>query len=427
MPFQLVTCCGRRYNKGSVDVDKVDRQRRWREDGMRLEGRRYDHGQPVSLQIENGTIASVDVLRCGEKSGLPWIGPGLVDLQVNGYGGAEFTRGDLDVAGVEQISGAMDALGVTHYLATVVTQGHGTLLHALRTIAEAIETRPAVACRVAGIHLEGPFISMEEGPRGAHPVEYCRPPDWDEFERLQEAARGHIRLVTLSPEYPSAVEFTRRAAESGLIVAIGHTNANSQQIQAVVDAGARMSTHLGNGAHAYLPRHPNYIWDQLSEDRLVASLIVDGSHLPEAVVKAMVRAKTPQSVVLVSDMAGVAGRIGTEPGLYEETGLGAIEVLEDGRAVVAGHPEYLAGATKPLTVGIKNVMQYAGMDLAAAMDMASARPAQLLGLDCGMLRAGAAADLIQFDIGEEGLLDVLATYQAGTCVWRAAEVGTPKA
>lgn len=392
---------------------------------MRLEGRSYDHGQPVSLEIENGTIAGVDVLRCGEKSGLPWIGPGLVDLQVNGYGGVDFTCQDLEVAEVERISVAMDALGVTRYLATVVTQGHGTLLHALGTIAEAIETRPTVACRVAGIHLEGPFISMEDGPRGAHPVTHCRPPDWDEFERLRDAARGHIRVVTLSPEYAAAVAFTRRATESGVIVAIGHTNANSQQIQAVVEAGACLSTHLGNGAHAYLPRHPNYIWDQLSEDRLVASLIADGFHLPEAVVKAMVRAKTPQSVILVSDMAAMAGCVGTQPGVYEETGLGAIEVLEDGRVVIAGHPEYLAGATMPLTVGIKNVMQYAGVDLAAAMDMASARPAQLLGLDCGMLRAGSAADLIQFELAEDGRVDVLATYQGGTCVWRAAEVSRP--
>lgn len=392
---------------------------------MRLEGRCYDHGQPVSIEIENGAISSVDVFRCGEKSELPWIGPGLVDLQVNGYGGLEFTREELDVDGVEQISRCMDAVGVTRYLPTVVTHAHGTLLHVLGTIAEAIDTRSSVAARVAGIHLEGPFISMEEGPRGAHPVEHARPPDWHEFERLQEAARGHIRVVTLSPEYASAVDFTRRATEAGVIVAIGHTGATSRQIRAAVDAGARLSTHLGNGAHAYLPRHPNYLWDQLSEDRLLASLIVDGFHLPPAVVKAMVRAKTPRGVVLVSDMAGLAGSIGPEPGVYEGTGLGPVEVLEDGRVVVAGQHEYLAGATMPLTVGIRNVMQFAGVDLAAAMDMASARPAQLLGLECGLLRPGAAADLIQFDFAEQGALEIRATYQAGTCVWNAAEVGDP--
>lgn len=388
---------------------------------MRLEGRRYDHGQPVSMAIEDGVIASVDTLRCGEKGGLPLIAPGLVDLQVNGYGGSEFTRWEVNVETVRHISLAMDPLGVTRYLPTVITHEHQLLLHALGTIAEALDTDPAVACRVAGIHLEGPYISAEDGPRGAHPVEHCRAPDWGEFERLQDAARGYIRLVTLSPEYPGAVEFTGRAVESGVVVSIGHTNASSEQVEAVAQAGARMCTHLGNGAHAMIHRHPNYIWDQLSNDALVASLIVDGFHLPPAVVKAMVRGKTPQRVVLISDMTGVAGAVGTQPGVYEDTGLGAVEVLEDGRVVVAGQREYLAGATMPLSVGISNVMRFAGVDMAAAVDMASARPARILGLDCGSLQPGTSADLIQFEMTEDGSVEVVATYQAGQCVWERAD------
>ena len=203
-------------------------------------------------------------------------------------------------------------------------------------------------------------------------------------------------------------------------MSIGHTNANSQQIQAVVDAGARMSTHLGNGAHASIQRHPNYIWDQLSCDSLTASLIVDGFHLPPAVVKAMVRGKTPQRVVLVSDMTGMAGVVdhnGTEPGLFEQLGLGAVELLADGRVVVAGQREYLAGATMPLSVGIANVMQFAGVELAAAIDMASARPARLLQLECGTLEPGAPADLIQFDMADDGSIEIFATYRAGERVW----------
>lgn len=388
---------------------------------MRVEGRRYDHGQPVSIDIEAGAISSVDGLRSNEKHGLPLLAPGLVDLQVNGYGGVEFTRWELDVDAVEQVSLSMDPLGVTSYLCTVVTHGHDLLSYVLGTIAEAIETRPAVACRVAGIHLEGPYISPEEGPRGGHPLEHCRPPDWDEFERLQEAARGHVRMVTLSPEYDAAVDFTRRATETGVIVAIGHTKAKSEQIDAVAKAGARLSTHLGNGAHATIRRHPNYIWDQLSNDSLMASLIVDGFHLPPAVVKAMVRGKTPRRVILVSDMTCMAGTLGTEPGVYERTGFGAIEVLDDGRVVVAGQREYLAGATMPVTVGVKNVMKFAGIDLAAAIDMASDRPAQLLELESGSLRTGATADLIQFTIADDGAIQILATFQAGKRVWNAPQ------
>jgi len=388
---------------------------------MRLEGRRYDHGQPVSIDIADGRISCVDALRSGEKHGLPLIAPGLVDLQVNGYGGIEFTRWELDAEAVEQVSLALDPLGVTSYLCTVVTNSHDLLCHALGTIAEAIEARPAVACRVAGIHLEGPFISKEDGPRGAHPREHCRPPDWEEFERLQAAARGGIRVVTLSPEYASAPDFTRRATAAGIIVAIGHTRADSEQIKAVVDAGATMSTHLGNGAHPMIRRHPNYIWDQLGNDALIASLIVDGFHLPPVVVKVMVRGKTPRRVILVSDMTWLAGLVGTEPGRHERTGFDAVEVLADGRVVVAGQREYLAGATLPVTVGVKNVMKFAGVDLAAAIDMASDRPAQLLQLDCGSLTPGALADLIQFDLAEDGSLRILATYQAGECVWKTPE------
>jgi len=389
---------------------------------MRLEGKRFDHEQPVSVDIEDGRITSVNPLRCGDRAGLPLIAPGLVDLQVNGYDGIEFTRPDLTIDAVETVSQAMGPLGVTRYLPTVITQSHELLLHVLGTIAEAIDTRQPVAQSAAGIHLEGPFISTEDGPRGAHPREYCRAPDWQEFEKLQEAARGYIKLVTLSPEYPSAVEFTRKAVEQGILVAIGHTCADSDQIAEVVSAGARMSTHLGNGAHALIRRHPNYIWDQLGHDALVASLIVDGYHLPPAVVKAMIRAKTAQRVVLISDMTGLAGAVGTEPGRYERTGLGAVEVLEDGRVVVAGQRDYLAGATRPLTTGIANVMRFAGIDLAAAIDMASVRPSRLLKLGCGGLQPGDSADLIQFELTSAGTMEIIATYHAGQSLWQRQEV-----
>jgi N-acetylglucosamine-6-phosphate deacetylase len=203
-----------------------------------------------------------------------------------------------------------------------------------------------------------------------------------------------------------------------VLVSIGHTNANSQQIAAAVEAGARLSTHLGNGAHARIQRHPNYIWDQLSHDQLTASLIVDGFHLPPSVVKAMVRAKTPDRVVLISDMTGLAGSIPAQPGRYEHPGLGAVEVLPDGRVVVAGQQDYLAGATLPLSTGIARVMEYAGVDLEIAVNMASLHPARLLQLDDCALERGAVADLIECTLTDQGAFEVLATFRAGECVWR---------
>ena len=184
--------------------------------------------------------------------------------------------------------------GVGRFCPTVTTGPFEVLRHGLATIAAACNAERAIAERVAAIHLEGPYISAIDGPRGAHPEACCRPPDWDEFQRLQESADGMIRLVTLSPEYAEAPEFIRRAVAGGIVVAIGHTAADSSQIRAAVNAGARLSTHLGNGAHRMLRRHPNYIWDQLADDRLSATLIVDGHHLPPEVVKTFVRAKSPE-------------------------------------------------------------------------------------------------------------------------------------
>jgi N-acetylglucosamine-6-phosphate deacetylase len=384
---------------------------------MELVGRRHDNGQPVCVEVHDGVIISIRGWRATEASLLPWISPGLIDLQVNGHGGRDFVDPDLTAQDIEQISLGMDPDGVVGYLPTVTTQGHDTLRRSLATIATAMRDLEAVRSRALGIHLEGPFISSKDGPRGAHPQEHSRPPNWDEFQELQAAAAGSIRILTMSPEYEGASEFIRQVVDDGVVVAIGHTAANSDQIRAAVDAGARMSTHLGNGAHNLIHRHPNYIWDQLAEDRLTASLIADGYHLPPPVIKSIVRAKTPERLILVSDITGMAGAGQWPPGRYEGTGLGAIEVLEDGRVVVAGQHEYLAGATLPLTVGIANVVKYAQIDLAAAIEMASARPANLIGFSGVSFETGAAANLIQFQFPENGeRLEIVATIKAGCVV-----------
>lgn len=369
---------------------------------MRLVGRRYDNGQTVQIEMERGTLVACVPCDHPNSADLPWLAPGFVDLQVNGFGGRNFTDPNLTTEAVESISTALRPFGIARYLPTIITQSLAIQSHAVSIIAQAIDESASVRQRVAGIHLEGPYISPVEGPRGAHPLSACRPPDWDEFQRLQDAARGHIRLITLSPEYPECPAFIQHAVDSGVLVSIGHTNANSEQIQAAVDAGARMSTHLGNGSHIHLHRHRNYVWDQLADDRLTASLIADGFHLPPAVLKSLIRAKQPERIVLVSDITGLAGLVGSEPGLYDTPGLGRVEVLSDGRPVVAGQRELLAGAIQPLHVGIANVMRHGQVSLADAIDMASARPAQLLGLPCSPFTVGIPANLVGFRIPGTG-------------------------
>ncbi len=383
---------------------------------MRICGRRFDTGEFVSVEAEAGRVRQIEAAANGDSlklESVPWLAPGFVDLQVNGYGGQEFNDIELTPEKVAEVSRTMDRFGVTSYCPTTTTHSFEMLSHALATIARACEESSEISARVAGIHLEGPYICREDGPRGAHPRQHCRPPDWNEFQRLQESAGGRICILTLSPEYDGSPEFIGRVAKTGVVVAIGHTAADSDQIKAAVDAGVSMSTHLGNGAHGTIRRHPNYIWDQLADDRLTASLIADGHHLPPAVVKSFVRGKTPARCVLVSDFVGLAGM---PPGRYTNSSLGDVEILDDGRIVVADQRQYLAGASLPIGIGVANVMRFAGVRLKTAIEMASTRPASIIGLAVGRLEVGAPANLIQFQVDKRHDLQIVATIQSGKLV-----------
>ncbi|MBX7167621.1 MAG: amidohydrolase family protein [Pirellulales bacterium] len=387
---------------------------------MQFDALLFDTLTPARLTIEAGQIAAIATrARTRGDDQLPVVAPGFVDLQVNGLLGHEFSSPELTVDQVAAIGQAIYAHGVTRFLPTLTTQSFDVLAHGMRTVARACEERPEIARQMVGIHLEGPYISQEDGPRGAHPLAHCRPPCWDEFARLQTAAMGRIRLLTLSPEYEGAIPLIRRCVDSGVTVAIGHTAATGAQIRAAVDAGARLSTHLGNGAHRALRRHPNYLWDQLAEDRLTASLIVDGHHLPPEVVRVFVRAKGPERIVLVSDLSGLAG---LPPGRYTSMD-GELEILADGRLVIAGQDQLLAGASRPIGAGIAGVMQMAGVDLPTAIAMATSQPAALVGLPVQGLATGEPADLALFRLPNATVaapgLPIAATIAAGHCVFGA--------
>jgi N-acetylglucosamine-6-phosphate deacetylase len=374
---------------------------------MLVTARHYCTRRAVRLVIAGEKIVGVRDVDGdpGTSTNLPWIAPGFIDIQSNGYGGQEFSSPELTVEKVVEIAAVQAAFGVTQFCPTTTTASSATIVHALGTIAEACRQSAATAYCVAGIHLEGPYIAREDGPRGAHPLEHCREPDWDEFQRFQKAAQGRIRILTLSPEFPQAPEFISRVVQSGVVVALGHMAADSAQIRAAVDAGATLSTHLGNGAHRTLRRHPNYLWDQMAEDRLMASLIVDGHHLSPEVVQSLVRAKTPERCLLVSDLSGLAG---LPPGRYA-TQMCDLEILADGRLVIAGQDQLLAGASRPIGAGVANVMRFAGVDLPTAVHMASHHPARLLGRSEVHLLPGDAADATLFDLHEspDGRVDRL--------------------
>src|SRR5437867_574679 len=210
---------------------------------------------------------------------------GFFDLQVNGFAGVDFNDPATTPEAVARALDAQELTGVTRCLPTLITSSLEDFARCARTV---LATGHAA---VAGLHVEGPYLAPEDGPRGAHPREHVRAPDLDEVAEWQRVSGGLVGKITLSPHHDQVSGFIRAVVGQGILVAIGHTSATAEQIHAAVAAGARLSTHLGNGAAAILPRHPNFIWAQLADDRLDAGFIADGFHLPADTLKAMLRAK----------------------------------------------------------------------------------------------------------------------------------------
>jgi N-acetylglucosamine-6-phosphate deacetylase len=360
---------------------------------MLIRARHYATGELTDVRCEHGRIVTVGPAGTGSADRLAgWVAPALFDLQINGCRGHSFNSPDLTVEQVREVVDVCRSHGIGGLLPTLVTNSFAALRHGFATLRKAREQDPVVADSVPGFHLEGPFISPEDGPRGAHPPAHVCAPNWDEFARCQDAAGGLIRLVTLAPEYDNALGFIERLVKSGVVVAIGHTAARGDRIHEAIAAGARLSTHLGNGSHAMLPRHDNYIWEQLAADELWASLIPDGHHLPASLVKCIVRVKTPARAIITCDSSSLAG---LPPGRYPlwDTEL---EVLPGGKIVVPGTP-FLAGSGLFTDECIGKTVNMAGISLGEAIDMAGARPRELLGLPVSGLRPGAPARLMLFE------------------------------
>ena len=360
---------------------------------IRFCARRYETGEPVQISLRGSRVASVDPVWPGENfENWPWVAPGLFDLQINGYGGIWFSSPTVTAAEVARAVRQYLHHGVTCVLPTLITNSHAALLRGFRAIADACRDDPLVATMVKGCHLEGPWLSPLDGPRGAHPREHIRSADWNEFSQFQDASGGRIRLLTIAPEIPGALELIRRAVAEGVTISIGHTAATTAEIQAAVDAGAKLSTHLGNGCHLQLPRHPNYVWDQLGESRLAASLITDGHHIPAAMVRAIVATKGWHSTIITCDASGWAG---CAPGRYTHSA-GAVEVLASGKIVVAGQDQILAGSSATTEVCVARAVEMGACTLKQAIDMACRNPCRLLGLPEYRLMSGDQANLMLF-------------------------------
>jgi N-acetylglucosamine-6-phosphate deacetylase len=383
---------------------------------MNLTGKDARTGEKIIVELQGAVVQNVDPYLGRDSLDDVYLSAGFIDLQVNGFAGVDFNSPS---ASREAIAGAirtMFSTGVTRFFPTVITGAPDTMLGALRNLADAREALEFGSAMEA-FHVEGPHISPEDGPRGAHPKEWVRPPDIEEFRRMQDAAQGHIRLVTIAPDWPETPRFIEQLSRQGVVAGIGHTQATPQQIRDAVSAGARMSTHLGNGGTSSLPRRDNYLFAQLAEDRLAASFIVDGHHLSESFLKIALRAKGIERSVLVTDAVAPAM---SAPGPYTIGGV-AVQLHEDGHVTLRGDDVdtgRLAGSALRMDQAISNVMRSADLSLAQAIIMATSNAARV-GRIPGRLRGiqpGERADLVKFRLTGQRV-EIMETWAGGTQVF----------
>lgn len=378
----------------------------WNHGPSRVRGRHYRTGIPIVCDVSSdGLITSVEEQTDADSSTWPWIAPALFDLQINGAGGTWFGDGTLTRERIVELVRTIRGWGVARFCPTLITNSFEAVRDELTRIRAACETSPAIDAAVAGIHLEGPWISPVDGPRGAHPLAHVRRPDWNEFVEWQNASGGRVKLITLAPEVPGAIEMIRQLTAHGVAVALGHTAADAHDIAAAVAAGATLSTHLGNGCASQLHRHRNPFWPQLAAPELSASLIADGWHVPNEFLRTVLLAKSSERVVLTCDASGWAG---LPPGRYENA-LGAAEILPSGKLVVAGQTELLAGANTGTWDCVREFVARTGCPLADAVEMASIQPARLLRVSERRIEPGAPADLLRID---PATLEIVASWFA---------------
>lgn len=400
-------------------------------------------GPAVEVGVTDGVISSIAPTRPGtddsgtEDSGTEdsgtgetgaggtgmWLVPGLLDLQVNGYAGVDFNDGHLEAAGVGQVVHAEWQLGAPAICPTLITGPEERILDALAVIAAARRSDPMLRHAIPCVHVEGPHLSTEEGPRGAHDPAFLRPPDINELARWQRAAEGAVGIVTIAPELPGALDYIKAAVAQGVVVSLGHSAATREQITAAADAGAALSTHLGNGCALLLPRHDNQLWPQLADDRLAAGFIADGHHLPADMFVAMTRAKGVDRSVLISDSVALAG---SPPGRYRTAVGGEVELSPSQRLSLAGSEgKLLAGSVSSLTQCLSWAIDIAGLAPVVAFQMATANPWRVLAggamaaeaLGRGALRIGAPADLSLFQHDpRSGWIEARAVLVAGVPV-----------
>ena len=346
--------------------------------------------------IEDGRIASISTRAADEAPGEAQVldfpgatlAPALFDVHIHGAKGHDVM--EATPAALDAMGSFLASRGTGSYLATTMTAPLNAILWSLSGLAKLLE-RPAVAgrARPIGIHLEGPFLSHSK--RGAQPAEHLLAPDIATFDRFFEAAEGHIRLMTLAPELPGAVELAAHATARGVRVSLGHSNATAAEARAAIAAGAASATHTFNAMRPLDHREPGILGTVLTCDTLFAEMICDGIHTAREIVKLWWRAKGPERAILMTDAMSAAGM---PDGEYQLGGL-AVQVA-NGKAMVG---DVLAGSVLTLDRALANFVEFTGAPLEQALRLATVNPAAMTGLSdqAGSVAVGQPASLVAVD------------------------------
>ena len=382
---------------------------------MKVRGISVVNNKPIEVKIKGCFIENINFLPRNEKN-LPYISPGFFDIQVNGYKGSDYSLEDFSEEHLRNIMTSLAASGTTQHIPTIVSSPRERILKNLEIISKAINTSLDIKEAIPGIHIEGPFISSEEGPRGCHDPSFIREPDFEEFRQWQEAAEGRIVMVTIAPEREGSMDFIKKVTCTGVKIAIGHTGATPEIIKEAIKVGAQFSTHLGNGSYPILPKVNNYIWEQLAADELFAGIICDGFHLPSSVIKVFARAKGLERLILTSDVA-LAG--GLNPGIYQWGNM-EVEVFKDGHLGLAG-AGVLAGAGHLLDWDIAHFIKFTGNNLANTIPLCTINPVKIIKMphNYGKLEVGAPANftLFHYQTGDDRLR-IIRTLSKGSVIFK---------
>lgn len=364
-----------------------------------LKALHYETMLPVRIEVANGIISAiVEMDREESDAALFIVAPGLIDNQVNGYGGIDFSGDMLEVQDMVKATKALWQTGVTTYMPTLVTNTSQNLIRNFRVLADSL-AEEVVRQSVPGFHLEGPWLSKLDGFRGCHRLDQLSLPDLPGLITYQEAAGGKIVQLTLAPELPGAIEMIKYCRDHGILTAIGHSNASSREIRSAAECGTRLSTHLGNGCANMIHRHHNPLWPQLAIDQLIPTLIADGHHLTPEELSVFLKVKGAERIILTSDITYLAGM---PAGRYLFAG--AAVILSGDGMLKSAEQDVLAGASLSLIKGVENMVRFTGCSLGEAINMASGNVARVFGWeDRGALLPGRRADLLLLEKNREQL------------------------